>query len=146
MFDNFLNMLFGPVMALSSPYNLIVLSLILTFFITLVYKYVTDQESMKSLKDDMKEIRKEMKQFKEDPKKMMELQKRSMENMMKSFKHNFKPMIITFLPLILIFGWLRNHYANLGNPAVFLGLGWIWAYIIFSLIFGILLRKLFKVH
>lgn len=146
MFDNFFNMLFGPVMVLQSPYNLAVLSLILTAFITLIYKYVTDQELMKSLKQEMKDMQKEMKEFKEDPKKMMEVQKKVMEKNMKYMMHSFKPMLITFIPLILVFGWLRNHYMDLGNPDVLFGLSWIWAYIIFSVIFSIFIRKLFKVH
>lgn len=146
MFDNFFNALFGPIMVLSTPYNLALLSLILTVFITLVYKYVTDQEAMKSLKAEMKSIQKDMKEFKEDPKKVMEMQKKAMEKNMKYMMHSFKPMIITFLPLILVFTWLRKYYTDLGNPDVLFGLTWIWAYIIFSLVFGIFLRKLFKVH
>ena len=146
MFDNFFNALFGPLMALSAPYNLALLSLILTVFITLVYKYVTDQEAMKSLKEEMKSIQKGMKEFKDDPKKVMEMQKTAMERNMKYMMNSFKPMIITFLPLILVFTWLRKYYTALGNPDVLFGLTWIWAYIIFSLVFGIFLRKLFKVH
>ena len=92
MFDNFFNMLFAPVMVLSAPYNLMILSLILTVFITLVYKYVTDQELMKSLKAEIKVIQKEMKQFKEDPKKVMEIQKKAMEKNMKYMMHSFKPI------------------------------------------------------
>jgi len=146
MFDNFFNMLFGPIMALQVPYNLAVLSLILTTFITLVYKYVTDQELMKSLKEEMKEMQKQMKEFKDDPPKMMEMQKKAMEKNMKYMMHSFKPMLITFVPLILVFGWLRNYYTNLGNPDVLFGLSWLWAYIIFSIAFSIVIRKLFKVH
>lgn len=146
MFDNFFNMIFGPIMALSMPYNLMVLSLIVNIFITLVYKYVTDQEMMKSLKEEMKEIQKDLKKFKEDPSKMMAIQKRAMEKQMKMFTHSFKPMLITFIPLILMFGWLRTYYIGLENPDVLFGLSWLWSYIIFSIFFSIVLRKFLRVH
>jgi len=146
MFDGFFNTAFGPVMGLTSPYNLVVLALIVNIFITLVYKFVTDQKMMKELKGEMKDIQKEIKQFKDNPEKMMAIQKRAMEKNMKLMMHSFKPMLITFVPLILMFGWLRNYYLGLGSPAVLFGLSWIWSYIILSVVFSLLLRKVLKVH
>ncbi len=133
-------------MNLPDPFGLLVISFILTFIITLAYKFLTDQKLMKSLKEELKELQKKMKEFKDQPSKLMEIQKEAMQKNFKYMIHSMKPTIITFLPIIIIFSWLRNYYTSLGNPPVFLGLSWIWSYIIFSIIFSIILRKIFKVH
>lgn len=144
--DSFFNSIFGWAIESSPLWGLFVVSFILTFFVTLVYKFMTDQEALKSIKQEMKEIRKEMKEFKDDPEKMMELNKRSMEKSMVQMKSSFKPMIITFIPLIIVFGWLRNIYE--GVQLNFLGFidGWLWVYIIFSMVISLTLRKLMRVH
>lgn len=146
MFDGFFNAVFGPLMKVPSPWNLIILAFILTLLITLVYKYTTDQKLMKSLKDEIKASQDEMKKHKEDPKKVMEIQKKAMEKNMKYMLHSLKPMLFTFIPLILIFGWLRSYYVGLGDPKLIFGLTWIWVYIIFSIVFSIALRKVLKVY
>ena len=143
--DSFFNAIFGWAMESSKVWGLFVISLVLTFFVTLVYKFMTDQEALKSIKQEMKDIRKEMKEVKDNPDRMMELNKQSMEKSMVQMKNSFKPMIITFIPLIIIFGWLRETYAEL--PIEFLWFSsWLWIYIIFSIIFSIFIRKLLKVH
>ena len=145
MFDNFFNLIFGPIMNLPDPINLLIISFILTGLITLAYKYLTDQEKMKGLKGEMKLAQKNMKEFKDQPDKMMAMQKDVMKKNMEYMKHSMKPTLFTFVPIIIIFGWLRNYYEALGNPDVFLGLTWIWAYIIFSLVISIVLRKVMKI-
>lgn len=150
MLDGLLNPIFGPIMALPSPLNLLVVSIILTALITLIYKYVADQKTMKFLKDEMKAMQKEIKTLKDQPKRMMELQKQIMEKNITYMKHSFKPMLFTFIPIIFVFGWLRAFYTELGDPVVlnlgFLNLGWLWSYILFAVIASIVLRKIFKVY
>ncbi len=144
--DNIFNPVFGPVMKLPEPFALMVISFILTLITTLIYKYATDQELMKSMKEEMKLLKEESKKFREDPKKMMEINKQMWEKSMKQMSQSWKPMLFTFIPVIFIFSWLRAYYTALGNPAVFFGLSWIWSYIIFSLVFNLALRKLLRVH
>ncbi len=142
---NILDKIFLWAIELSPLGGLFLVSFVLTLLVTVVYKYMTDQELLKSIKEEMKEIRKEMKEFREDPKKMMELQKKSMEKSMVQMKNSFKPMLITFIPLILVFGWLRKVYEV--TEVSFLGISsWLMIYIIFSIIFSITLRKFLKVH
>lgn len=143
VFDNFFNLIFGWAVDVGPIPGIAIISFILTLLVTVVYKWTTDQELMKSLKEEMKEFQKEMKRFKEDPKKMMELQGKAMEKNMKYFMHSLKPMIITLVPLLIIFSWLRSTYEGV---SLLFGWSWIWSYIIFSVIFSFILRKLFKVH
>ncbi|MFH1065065.1 MAG: EMC3/TMCO1 family protein [Nanoarchaeota archaeon] len=141
-----LDIITGPLFKLPEPFPILMISLILTLATTLIYKYATDQEVMKTLKDDMKAMQAEMKTLKEHPEKMMALQKEAMQKNMKYMMKSFKPMLITFIPIVFIFGWMRGHYDALGNPDIFFGLSWLWTYIIFSLVFSIGLRKFLKVH
>ena len=145
MFDGFFNAVFGPIMNLPDPLNLFIIAFILTGIITIAYKYLTDQKKMKELKEEMKGMQKRMKELKDQPDKMMALQKDSMKKNMEYMKHSMKPTLFTFVPIIIIFSWLRSYYTALGNPPVFLGLKWIWVYIIFSLVISIVLRKVLKI-
>ncbi|MDP3918425.1 MAG: EMC3/TMCO1 family protein [Nanoarchaeota archaeon] len=145
-FTSMLNPILGPIMSIPSPYNLILISFLITGAITLVYKFMTDQTLMKELKAEMKSMQKEMKEFKNDPDKMIGLQKQVMEKNLKYMMQSLKPTIITFIPIIIIFGWLRTYYTELGDPIVLFGLSWFWSYFIITIILSIALRKLLKVH
>ena len=124
--------------------SLLIISFILTLITTLSYKYLTNQKMMKESKDEMKILQNEMKELKNNPNRMMEKQKMMMEKNMKIMMHSFRPLLFTFIPFLLIFIWLRGVYEPFGS--IFIGLSWIWAYIISSFIFSIVLRKLLKVY
>jgi len=145
VFDGFFNSIFGPLINFNPEFGLILISFLLTIVITIAYKYLTDQELMKSLKAELKELQGQMKEFKHDTAKVMQLQKVSMEKNMKYMMHSFKPTLFTFVPLIIVFGWLRSAYETI--ELSFLGLhSWLWIYILSSIIFSIILRKLMRVH
>ena len=78
-----------------------------------------------------------------DPEKSLEIRKQLNERAMKQFKSGLKPTLYTFIPFIILFSWMRNVYSEMG--ALIIGLSWLWVYIISSLIFGMVLRKIFKV-
>ena len=133
-------------MAIPNPWNLLLLSFLITLIMTVLYKFLTDQKLMKELKDDMKALQKEMKLLKENPSQMMEVQKKAMEKNMKYLMQSLKPTLITFIPILIIFEWMRQYYIGLGNPDVLFGLTWIWIYILASILMSLGLRKLLKVH
>lgn len=145
MFNSFFNAIFGFLINWNPLGALIIISFILTALITIAYKYLTDQELMKSLKAELKELQQQMKEAKSDTQKLMQLQKQSMEKNMKYMMHSFKPTLFTLIPLLIIFNWLRVEYT--GKELNFIGIhSWIWVYIIFSIVFSMLLRKLLRVH
>lgn len=113
VFEKIVDPIFAPLLKLPELWAIIIISIIMTVLITMVYKWMTDQHLMKTLKEDMKKFRDQMKQFKEDPKKVMEIQKRAMETNMKYMMHSMKPTLITFIPIIIMFGWLNGHLAYL---------------------------------
>lgn len=151
MLDNFFNLILGWTQSFGTPWSVIILSFLITLLITVIYKYTTDQNYMKEIRTKQKQYQKEMKDLRDDPKAMMEKQKEAMSLTGKYFKHSMKPMIYTFLPIILIFGWMRTQYIVEGVSVKMLNLGivnfgWLGTYIIFSIIFSTLIRKIMKVH
>ena len=105
-----IDLIMAPFLKLSPLASITVISFILSIFITIAYKFMTNQSVMKQLKDEMKESQKQAKELKHEPQKAMAAQKKAMETNMKYMMQSFKPMIITFIPLILVFGWLNAHY------------------------------------
>tara|TARA_Y100000310_G_scaffold339461_1_gene432161 strand:- start:1046 stop:1456 length:411 start_codon:yes stop_codon:yes gene_type:complete len=117
--------------------SIVVLSFLVTLFITIVTYYMTDRVRMKELKDKQKRLRLEIKKHRDNPQKMMELNKQMMEDMPEQLKHSFKPMLITMIPILIIFAWLRSTFA-----LTVIAKTWFWWYIGTSIVFSISLRKL----
>lgn len=111
VFETLLNPVFSPMLGMPPIAAIAIISFIISFIITIVYKYMTDQTMMKDLKTRQKDMQKQMKAHKKDPDKMMKLQKQAMELNMKYMKQSFKPTLITLLPILIIFGWLNANLA-----------------------------------
>ena len=153
--DSFLNFIFGWIINLGKPWNVIVISFLISLLVNLAVKYLSDQEAMKKLKGESEFHREEMKKFKNDPQKMIELQKKAMETSFKYMQHSMRPTLFTLVPLLIIFGWLGNTFKTAGEtlinlpfsvPLIGSSIGWLGTYIISSLIFNLILRKLFKLN
>ncbi|MBI2147002.1 DUF106 domain-containing protein [Candidatus Woesearchaeota archaeon] len=112
--DPVMNALLGPVLRLNYLLGIIILSVVLSAIITLVYKWTTNQQLMKSLKEDLKKLQEDVKKFqKDDPKKALDKQKVFMQKNMEYMKHSFKSTFYTIIPLLLIFGWMQANIAYL---------------------------------
>ncbi len=91
--------------------SIAIIAFSVTLFTSLVYRFVTDQKVMKTLKGELKDLQKMMKEHRDKPEKLMRIQKEAMEKNMQYMRHSMKPMLFTMLPLILMFGWLNSHIA-----------------------------------
>jgi uncharacterized membrane protein (DUF106 family) len=131
-------MTFIEMMSASPKYSIAIFSVIVTLISTLVQKYFTDQEHLKSLKKRQKEIQTELKKCKE-PSLMQELNAEMLQLTGVMFKSSMKPMFVTIIPFLILFAWLRGIYDPL------LGGGWIWYYIGYSILASIVFRKVFEV-
>ena len=107
----FLDIMFAPLLKLPAVWAIIILSFMISLLIILITKYMTNQETMKNLKDEMKSYQKQMKEQKNNPAKMMEMQKKAMESNMKYMSHSLKPTLITLIPIFFIFGWMNATFA-----------------------------------
>lgn len=145
--NNLLEFLLGWIFNFGDLISVLILSFLVTLFITIIYKYTTNQNHLKEIKQKQKQYQKEMKELKDNPQEMMKKQKEAMSLTGQYMKHSMKPMLYTFLPIIIIFGWMRGHYGSEKILNLYLfKLGWLGTYIIFSIIFSTLIRKFLKVH
>ena len=111
VFETLLDPIFSPLLNLPTLVSVIILSFLISLLITVIYKYTTDQNLMKQLKDEMKDSQKRIKELKSQPEKAMQLQKQAMQSNMKYMKHSMKSTLYSFLPIILIFGWMNANFA-----------------------------------
>lgn len=108
---DFLNVAFAPLLKLPTVWAVLILSFLISLIIIVITKYTTNQEMMKTLKEEMKSYQKQTKELKGNPTKMMEMQKKAMEANMKYMSHSLKPTLITLIPIFLIFGWMNATFA-----------------------------------
>lgn len=95
-----------------SPFLAIfLLSLAVTLFVTFIYKFTTNQDRMKNLKQDQKKLQAKYKKHMKEPEKAMKIQKELMAKNMEYTKHSFKSTLYTFIPLIILFAWMNAHFA-----------------------------------
>lgn len=107
-----LDILLRPLLDSLAPFwTLVVICIGLTLFMTVIYKYTTNQSLMKDLKDELKAFQAQMKELRSEPDKMMEVQKKAMETNMKYMMHSMRSTLFTFIPIIIIFAWLNASLA-----------------------------------
>lgn len=125
--------------------GMLVITAIITLITTVLQKYLTDQDMLKTIKEEQKIVQQEMKLVKDNPEKSMELSKKSMELTMKAMPMTMRPAMYTIIPFVLFLRWFNDYFV--ANPIHILGfLSWFWAYLIFSIVFSTIFRKLMKVH
>lgn len=139
---------FGALLVWNIYIGMFVIIILINLITTLVQKYLTDQVSLKKMKEEQKILQEEAKKYKNDPSKLMEFQKKQMEFIPKTFDLTMKPLLFTFIPFVLFFRWFNDYFALPGFAGFkFFGfLSWFWFYLIFSIILSSILRKLFKVY
>ena len=121
--------------------GIVLISVVVTIFVSLINKYTTNQKRMKEIKESQKKLQEEIKKNKNDPKKMLELQKEMMAHSSVMMKRGFKPMLFTLIPLLILFNWLKTVF--IGGV---LERSWVWWYIISSIILSLIFKKIFKIE
>ncbi len=112
---------------------------------TLIQKYTTDQNLLREIKKEQKLLQGEMKKYKDHPEKLLEMQKKQLEFIPKTMDITMRPLLYTIVPIVLFFRWFSDYFALYPEIKIFGYLGWIWAYLIFAIIFSIIFRKIFNV-
>jgi len=109
---NILDPLFNPLLYSLGPFfTLLIISILVSAFTTLIYMWATDQPKLKRLKADMKRYQAKLKTLKDSPDKALKVQKDLMKLNGEFMKSTFKTTIYTILPLLLFFGWLGANLA-----------------------------------
>lgn len=109
--DTVLNPVLDPLLSLGAFWTILIVSVVISFITTIIYKYATDQPALRVLKAEMKRKQKKMSALKDQPAKAMKLQKEVMRLNGKYMKSSFKSMLYTFLPILIFFGWLGANLA-----------------------------------
>ncbi|MEM4719642.1 MAG: EMC3/TMCO1 family protein [Candidatus Pacearchaeota archaeon] len=131
-----------PTLEFNLTYGFLFFVFLINLFIILVQKYLTDQKSLKKLKEEQRKLQRESKEFVNDPKKMLEFNKKSIELTKDIFIVSMDSWIYTMIPLVLFFRWFNDYFSQ--NSFQFLGMNWFFSYIVFSIIFSIFLKKIFR--
>ena len=131
----------GALLNWNVTWGMTILVLIISFIMTIVQKYATDQKTLKEMKAEQKKLQDEMKKVKDHPEKLMALQKKQFEFMGPMMKLSMRGIVFTGVPLILMFRWFMDYFTILGNFKFFGFITWFWFYLITSIIFSSILRK-----
>ncbi len=137
--DFALNPTLGVILNWNLYVGFIVIVALTSLILTLAQKYLSNQSELKELRKEQKLLQEEMKKVKEHPEKIAELNKKQLEFIPKTFNLTMKPLMYTSIPIILLFRWFGEYL----NPIF--GGWWILYYIIGSLIFSSIFRKMFDV-
>jgi uncharacterized membrane protein (DUF106 family) len=120
----------------------------MTLVSTLLMKYLTDQEHLKSLKKRQKELQKDIReaQKKKEFTKLEELNKEAMDIALTMMKASFsiKMMLITMIPFLLLFSWLRGIYSTPTVDGGVLLKSWFWWYLGSAIVSSMIYRKIFR--
>jgi len=143
-----LNPTLGKLLIFNKYVGMVVIAVILNLIITLLQKYTIDKETMKEIKKEQKDLKESMKEHKKNPEKLMELNQRQFELVGKSLPLTMRPIIFTSIPFILLFRWFHDIFDMGGvlSGTVFLGfMNWFWFYLLISIVFSMIFRKVFDV-
>jgi uncharacterized membrane protein (DUF106 family) len=140
---NTIGLILNPTLGILIKFNVyvgfIIIVALTSLILTLAQKYLSNQVELKELRKEQKLLQEEMKKYKDHPDKLMELNKKQLEFIPKTFNLTMKPLMYTSIPIILLFRWFGEAL----NPIF--GGWWILYYLIGSLIFSSIFRKVFDV-
>ncbi len=119
--------------------SIIIISIAVSFFISLVNYFVLDKDKVKELRERQKNLNEEIKKHKDNPQKLQELNKEMFGHMGETMKHQMKPSLITMIPLLIAFPFIRKMFL-----ATAIGGSWFWYYLISAIAASLVFRKLFK--
>ena len=141
-----LNPTAGSLLTWNITLGMSVIVLIISLFMTIIQKYATDQKTLREMKEEQKILQEEMKKYKNHPEKVAELSKKQLEFIPKTMKLTMRPIVYTAVPLILFFRWFMDFFALMGDFRFFGIFSWFWFYLIGTMIFSSILRKMMKVY
>lgn len=145
---NLLSIIFSPILAFPSFLAELVLAGVITFVITLFYKYMVDQSKVKQLKTDIKEMQEKIKEVqKSDPKEANKMMSDMFKLTNQQMVLNFKPMLPAMVIVFALLPWMAKIFVS---PVVLLpfslpyfgnDFGWLMWYLIISIPLTQLFRK-----
>jgi len=126
----------------------------LSFVLAIVYRLLTKPEEIRRIKANMKEIQAKVKHAQKsgDTQQVSALTSEMLKGSQQQFTQNMKPMMVSMLIFFVFIGFLRAQYQGtliaLPFAVPFIGatIGWFKWYILITLPFTLLFRKLMGVE
>ena len=154
MFESMLSSALAPLLGLNIPaLEVFIIAVLVSFLLTLPYKFLVDQKKMREHKEKVKEIQKRIKEAqKNDQKKANELMTEMLALSNKQMMSNFKPMIPGMILVILFLPWVAATFTgpvvSLPFTLPFFGndFGWLMWYMLASLPATYMFRKMLGVQ
>ena len=147
-----LNAVFGPVLGLRPMFSEFVIATLVTFLITLLYRFLSNPKRMKELRERAKELSAKAKELQRtNPEEAKKITSEMLAITNKQMMANMKPMIGTLLIAALFLPWMAHVYTSpvvrLPFELPFFGadFGWLMWYIIVSIPLSQIFRKLLGV-
>ena len=142
------------VMGLPLYQELFLITIVLSFIMSVMSRLLTDQNKIRKIKEDMKFYREKAGKAQKsgDLKKANEYTSQMMKASQGQFKENMKPMLLSFVIFIAALGWFRVEYASLevlspiSIPFIGASLNWFWWYLIIILPSSMIFRKVLDVQ
>jgi uncharacterized membrane protein (DUF106 family) len=112
-FTSFLDPVLNWLLYLPPFLAVLIMALLVTFLVTIVYKYTTDQVKMKQLKEELKGYQDKIRQLAKEnkPDKALALQNQAMKSNLEYMKHSFKATLWTMIPVLILFAWMSQSMA-----------------------------------
>lgn len=103
----------GLLLQLPAWAGIALVSLFVALFTSIVYKYTTNQEILKKIREEMSDLRKQIKNS-SDKVHAATLNKQIMEKSFQQMRQSMKSMVVTIIPLLLLFSWLQGSLQYVG--------------------------------
>lgn len=144
---NSVNVVLNPTAGALLSWHLVggmtILVMLLSLFMTIIQKYTTDQETMGEMRDEQKKLHEEMKKHSPGSKEYTDLSMRSMKFLAPMMKMGMRPLAYTAIPIILLFRWFQDYFTLVDFK--FWIFTWFWFYLVGTIIFSSIFRKILKV-
>lgn len=120
-------------------FGFLIIVAVISLILTITQKIFVNQGEMRAVKAEQKFLQAEMKKYSEHPEKLMELQKRNLHTMSATFHLMTRSLVVTAIPIILFFRWFQEALTHIW------GGWWILYYLVTTIIFSSIFRKLMNV-
>ncbi len=147
LYYSILSGLFSPVLNLNFAVAELILASIVVFSITMIYKFLIDQNKAKENKIQVNELQKKLKEVKDNKEETNRISTEMMKLTSQQMRSTMKPMFVVMIVAFLFLPWMSSTFSeeivSLPFSLPFFGndFGWLAWYIVISVPLSMVFRK-----
>ena len=149
----YLDTIFKPILGFQPFIAELIISAIITFIITMSYRFLMNQDKLREIKNKQKENQERIKELqKTNPKEASDLLNSTMALSRHQLGLSMKPMLLTLIIVSIILPWMAYEFPGIIVKLPFYlpyfenDFGWLMWYIIISVPLGQTFRKILGVE